>query len=236
MPASTIVIVVEDDPFVRASLEALLASAGFAVLLFASAADLLSRPLPDAVSCLVVDVRLPMGSGFDLHDDLKARGDEIPVVFVTGHGDVPMSVRAMKAGAVDFLLKPFRDQDMLDAVSSALGQDRTRREALALKGRLAARYAMLTNREREVFRLVAGGLLNKQISNELGISEITVKLHRGNLMRKLDARTLVQLVRVAENLERAGVVQPMWRPEPERGAASRAPAEPSGSRFCARKT
>ncbi len=202
----TVVLVIEDDPLVRVSLEALFASAGFATLMFASGAGLLSQPLPDAVSCLIVDVRLPQGSGFNLQADLKARGVEIPIVFMTGYGDVPMSVRAMKTGAVDFLPKPFRDQDMLDAVSSALDRDRARRDALSLRHALEAKHAGLTKREREVFRLVTDGLLNKQIAGQLGISEITVKLHRGNLMRKMEARTLAHLIHMAADLERSDFV------------------------------
>jgi FixJ family two-component response regulator len=206
MTVAPTVFVVEDDPLVRGSLEALLRSAAFDTVTFQSGVELLAEPLPDTVSCLVVDVRLPMGSGLDLHDELKARGQEIPVIFMTGFGDVPMSVRAMKAGAVDFLPKPFRDQDMLDAVSSALGRDRSRREALAAVEALQARYDALTKREREVFGMVASGLLNKQIAGRLGVSEITVKLHRGNLMRKMQARTLAHLIRLAGALERARVV------------------------------
>ncbi len=197
-----IVLVVEDDPLVRASMESLLHSAGLRSQAYSSAREVLEAQLPDGVCCFVMDVRLPHISGFDLQAELARRGYEIPIVFITGHGDIPMSVRAMKAGAVDFLAKPFRDQDMLDAVSAALTRDRARREGNAGLAVLRARFGTLSPREKEVMTLVVSGLLNKQVAAALGLSEITVKLHRSNMMRKMEARTLAGLVHMAEALER----------------------------------
>lgn len=197
-----IVLVVEDDPIVVASIQALLRSAGYASAAYSSARELLSAVLPDLVRCLVIDVRLPRYSGLDLQAELARRGDHTPIVFMTGHGDVPMSVRAMKAGAVDFLTKPFRDQDLLDAVAAALAADKTRREAVGSLSGLLARHGTLTRREKEVLELVFRGLLNKQVAGELGLSEITVKLHRAGLMRKMEARSFAELIRMAEALER----------------------------------
>lgn len=196
------VLVVEDDPIVAASVQALLRSAGYASAAYASARELLSAMLPDAVRCLVVDVRLPQGSGLDLQSELARRGDRTPIVFMTGHGDIPMSVRAMKAGAVDFLVKPFRDQDLLDAVAAALAVDKARREAVGSLSGLVARHGTLTPREKEVLELVSRGLLNKQVAGALGLSEVTVKLHRASLTRKMEARSFAELVRMAEALER----------------------------------
>jgi FixJ family two-component response regulator len=197
-----VVLIVEDDPLVRAAMESLFHSAGLASRAFATAREVLEAPLPSGVCCFVLDVRLPQISGFDLQAELARRGQDIPIVFVTGHGDIPMSVRAMKAGAVDFLPKPFRDQDMLDAVTAALARDRTRREGDASVSALRTRFATLTPREREVMELVVSGLLNKQAAAQLGLSEITVKLHRSNMMRKMEARTLAGLVHMAEALSR----------------------------------
>jgi FixJ family two-component response regulator len=201
-PEEPVVLVVEDDETVRRSTESLLRSAGYTSRTFASAADLLDAEMPDVVSCLVMDVRLPRLSGLDLHAELIRRGRRIPVIFMTGHGDIPMSVRAMKAGAIDFLAKPFRDQDLLDAVSTALNEARAQRETEAGLAELRARHASLTTREREVLTGVAAGRLNKQIAGDLGLSEITIKLHRSTLMRKMQARTLAHLLQMVEALER----------------------------------
>jgi FixJ family two-component response regulator len=197
-----IVLVVDDDNLVRRSIEDLLQSAGYRSMGFSSASDFLQHELPDTLRCLVVDVRLPRLSGLDLQAELSRRGDNIPIVFMTGHGDIPMSVKAMKAGAIDFLAKPFRDQDMLDAVAAALVADQARRDMADALQSLRARFAILSDRERQVMAGVVEGLLNKQIAGDLGLSEITVKLHRSSLMKKMEARTLAQLVRMAETLER----------------------------------
>lgn len=199
-PAAPVVLVVDDDASVRGALDSLFRSVGLRVQLFASAAELLSTKLPDVESCLVLDVRLPGVSGLDFQTQLARESNNIPIVFMTGHGDIPMSVRAMKAGAVDFLAKPFRDQDMLDAVTVALEHDRKRRESERQVGDLKALYATLSPREREIMGHVTAGLMNKQVAAEVGLSEITVKIHRGNVMRKLKARSLADLVRMAEAL------------------------------------
>ncbi len=199
------VIVVDDEPAVRDALDSLLRSVGLRTLLFASPAELLQAAPADEPGCLVLDVRLPGVSGLDFQEQLERHGIELPIVFMTGHGDIPMSVRAMKAGAVDFLAKPFRDQDMLDAVAAAIERDRARREQLAGMEPLQARYATLTPREREVMAHVVAGLMNKQVAAELGVSEITVKIHRGNVMRKMGVRSLADLVRSAQAL---GVQRP----------------------------
>ncbi len=201
-PAETppLVLVVDDDPQMRDALQALFRSVGLRSEAFGSTAALLARPLPDVESCLVLDVRLPGVSGLDFQAQLSRSDRALPVIFMTGHGDIPMSVRAMKAGAVDFLAKPFRDQDMLDAVTTALERDRLHRREQEEVLRLQALYRGLTPRERQVMGHVAAGLMNKQIAGEIGLSEITVKIHRGNLMRKLGARTVADLVRIAETL------------------------------------
>jgi FixJ family two-component response regulator len=198
-----IVLVVDDDEEVRAALGSLVRSAGFRVSLYRDAMELLAGPLPEGVRCLVADVRLPVLSGLDLQVELAKRGERVPMLFITGHGDIPMSVRAMKAGAVDFLAKPFREQDMLEAIAGALREDRQLKEREAELASLRGRFETLTNREREVLLLVTSGLLNKQVAGELGLSEITVKLHRGRAMRKMGARTLAQVVRMMEALERS---------------------------------
>jgi FixJ family two-component response regulator len=196
----SVVIVVEDDAAVRDALSSLFRSVDLAVLLYASPAELLARPLPDVAGCLVLDVRLPGISGFDFQEQLRRMEVLLPIVFMTGHGDIPMSVRAMKSGAVDFLAKPFRDQDMLDAVTSAIERDVARRCSSLATGQLRVLYDTLTPREKEVMAQVTTGLMNKQIAGVLGLSEITVKIHRGNAMRKMEARSLAELVRQADAL------------------------------------
>ena len=199
-PDASTVFVVDDDESLREALGSLFRSVGLRAELFGSAGELLERELPDVVSCLVLDIRLPGLSGLDLQAVLAKMKLRIPVIFVTGHGDIPMSVRAMKAGAVDFLPKPFRDQEMLDAVAAALERDRRRRADERAAAELQARYDTLTTRERQVMALVTAGLLNKQVAAEIGLSEITVKIHRGQAMRKMAARSLPDLVRMAELL------------------------------------
>jgi len=195
-----IVFVVDDDESVREALRSLFRSVSLKVETFGSAADFLQSELPDVASCLVLDVRLPGVSGLDFQAELAKANIHIPIIFMTGHGDIPMSVQAMKAGAVDFLTKPFRDQDMLDAVAAAIERDRSRRKDEQRLSDVRARFDSLTEREREVMGLVTAGLMNKQIAGELGLSEITVKIHRGHLMRKMAARSLADLVRMAEVL------------------------------------
>ena len=196
--AQPIVFVVDDDASLRAALAELFASVGLRVEAFGSAAEFLRRELPDGPSCLVLDVRLPGQSGLDFQADLARTNVQLPIIFITGHGDIPMTVRAMKAGAVEFLTKPFRDQDLLDAVQRALDLDRVRREERRSVDELRARFQSLTPREQEVITLVSAGLLNKQIAGELGVTEITVKVHRGNGMRKMGARTLADMMRIAQ--------------------------------------
>jgi FixJ family two-component response regulator len=202
-PASAgepIVFVIDDDASMRRALTNLFQSVGLRVEVFGSAPEMLQSKLPDAASCLVLDIRLPGLSGLDFQTELAKASIHIPIIFMTGHGDIPMTVRAMKGGAVDFLTKPFRDQDMLDAVVAAIERDRKRREAERIVTNLQALFETLTSREREVLALVASGLMNKQIAAELGLAEITVKIHRGHIMKKMGARSLADLVRKAETL------------------------------------
>jgi FixJ family two-component response regulator len=197
---ASIVLIVEDDRSFREALQRLFRSVGLATEVFGSAAELLQSRLPDVPSCLVLDIRLPGPSGLDIQSELANAGIEVPIIFMTGHGDIPMTVRAMKAGAADFLTKPFRDQDMLDAVTAAIERDRRRREGQGLALELQSRYELLTPREREVMGFVAAGLMNKQIAGEIGLSEITVKIHRGHVMKKMGAQSLADLVRMADAL------------------------------------
>jgi len=202
-PASakeSMVFVIDDDASMRRALTNLFQSVGLKVEVFGSAPEMLHSRLPDVASCLVLDVRLPGLSGLDFQTELAKANIHIPIIFMTGHGDIPMTVKAMKSGAVDFLTKPFRDQDMLDAVVMAIERDRKRREVEKIVDNLKALFESLTAREREVLALVASGLMNKQIAAELGLAEITVKIHRGHIMRKMGARSLADLVRKAETL------------------------------------
>ncbi|WP_296947787.1 response regulator transcription factor [uncultured Massilia sp.] len=196
-----LVHVVDDDDTVRDSLSRLLRSVGMQVACYPSVAEFLRAPRPEVCSCLLLDVRLQgAASGLDLQDQLNRDGVALPVIFMTGFGDIPMTVRAMKGGAVDFLSKPFREQDLLDAIQAALARDRARRERGQAHAELEARYRTLSPRERQVMALAVSGLMNKQIAGEVGTSEITVKIHRGNAMRKMEAKTFADLVRMAEAL------------------------------------
>ena len=195
-----LVFIVEDDESMRTALSNLFQSVGLEAVVFGSAADMLQSKLPDVASCLVLDIRLPGLSGLDFQAELARANIHIPIIFITGHGDIPMSVRAMKGGAVDFLTKPFRDQDMLDAVTVAIEWDRKRRESDRIVASLQVHFQTLTPREREILALVSSGLMNKQIAAELGLAEITVKIHRGHIMKKMDAKSLADLLRKAETL------------------------------------
>jgi FixJ family two-component response regulator len=198
--ARGVVYVIDDDASMRESLKSLLRSVGLRVETFGAAPDFFEKKLPDVAICLVVDVRLPGLSGLDFQAELSKANIDVPIIFITGHGDIAMTVKAMKAGAVEFLAKPFRDQDLLDAVKLALEMDeakRRRREASAV---VRARFEALTPREQEVMSLVSAGLLNKQVAAEMGVSEITVKVHRGNVMRKMKANSLADLVLIADML------------------------------------
>ena len=195
-----IVFVVDDDPSMRKALSNLFRSVGLRAEVFGSARELLESELLEVASCLVLDIRLPGPSGLDFQAELAKANIQIPIIFMTGHGDIPMTVKAMKAGAVDFLTKPFRDQDMLDAVAIAIERDRERRKDEKIVAELRAVFETLTARERDVLALVASGLMNKQIAAEIGLAEITVKIHRGHIMRKMGAKSLADLVRMAEML------------------------------------
>ena len=194
------VFIVDDDAQVRESLKDLIRSVGLRVELFASAQEFLGAQHPDAPTCLVLDVRMPGLSGFDLQKQASEAGLEIPIIFITGHGDIPMTVRAMKAGAIEFLSKPFRDQDLLDAIQQALERSRKAREQQSVTKELRRRFASLTSRQREVMERVVAGLINKETGAELGISEKTVKIQRHQVMEKMGARSLPELVRMADSL------------------------------------
>lgn len=195
-----VVFVVDDDPSVRRALDSLLRSVGLDVQTFGSAEEFQRSDRPDVPACLILDIRMPGRSGLDFQSELVKSRSELPIVFITGHGDIPMSVRAMKAGAIEFLTKPFRDQDLIDAVQTGLGKDRLRRQRAAALADLRERFSTLTAREREIMTLVAAGRLNKQIAADLDVSEITVKVHRGQLMRKMLAKSPTDLIRMADRL------------------------------------
>ncbi|MEI9986310.1 MAG: response regulator [Aliidongia sp.] len=195
------VVVIDDDPSIREALESLLESVGLHVQVYGSASEFLSAGRPDGPTCLVLDVRLPGQGGLEFQRSLSNAGIHLPIIFITGHGDIPMSVQAMKGGAIEFMTKPFRDQDLLDAIQSGLERDRTQRERDRQIAQLRARYESLTSREREILALVVSGRLNKQIAATIGLSEITVKVHRGTMMRKMEAKSLGDLVLMAEKLK-----------------------------------
>jgi len=201
-PSNTesLVLLIDDDAAVRESVKSLLRSVGLQVEAFGTAAEFLASKPPDVPSCLVLDVRLPGVRGLDFQDELAKADIHVPISFITGHGDIPMTVKAMKAGAVEFLPKPFRDQDLLDAVRVGLDRDRVRRESDKSTSKLRTDFETLTAREQQVIALVTSGLMNKQIAAQIGVSEITVKVHRGNAMRKMGAKSLAELVRMADAL------------------------------------
>jgi FixJ family two-component response regulator len=198
--AQSVVYVIDDDQAVRDALSSLFRSVGLQVKTFAAAPEFLKSKPADVPSCLVLDIRLPGQSGLEFQAELAKANIHVPIIFITGHGDIPMTVRAMKAGAVEFLTKPFRDQDLLDAVQLGLDRDRIRRDRAAADSKLRGRFEELTAREQEVMAFVTSGLMNKQIAAEIGLSEITVKVHRGSVMRKMGAKSLAELVRMADIL------------------------------------
>jgi FixJ family two-component response regulator len=198
--AQRVVYVIDDDGPTRESLKSLFGSVGLRVETFGSATDFLGQKLPDAAMCLVVDIRLPGLSGLDFQAELSSAHIDIPIIFITGHGDIAMTVKAMKAGAVEFLTKPFRDQDLLDAVKLGLEKDEAKRKSQMASATVRALFASLTPREQEVMKLVTAGLMNKQVAAEMGVSEITVKVHRGNVMRKMKATSLADLIQMVDML------------------------------------
>jgi FixJ family two-component response regulator len=197
----SVVFVVDDDASMRDAMQRLFRSVGLQVEVFASTAEFLQSKLADVPCCLVLDVRLPGLSGLDFQAELAKANIQVPIIFMTGHGDIPMTVKAMKAGAIEFLPKPFRDQDMLDAVRVGIARDRARREGERAISDVRAKFATLTSREQEVMGFVTAGLMNKQIAGEMQLAEITVKLHRGSVMRKMGAKSLADLVRMADDVE-----------------------------------
>lgn len=200
MGVEPVVYVIDDDPGIRQALARLFRSVDLRAELYASANELMQRELPAVPSCIILDVRLPGLSGFELHAELTKTDIHIPIIFVTAYGDIPMSVRAMKGGAIDFLTKPYRDQDMLDAVTAAIAFDRARLDAENIRRDVRTRFDFLTPREQQVMALATAGLMNKQIAADIGLSEITVKIHRGHVMKKMQAKSFADLVRMAETL------------------------------------
>jgi FixJ family two-component response regulator len=199
--AQPVVVIIDDDPDIRDALQGLLETVDLQATLFATASEFLASKRPEGPCCIVVDVRLPGLSGLDFQQELVRENIPIPVIFITGHGDIPMSVRAMKAGAVEFLTKPLRDQDLLDAIQAALRRDRARLEDERKVADLRTRQETLTTRERQVMALLVSGRVNKQIAAEVGISEVTVRLHRGQIMRKMHASSLADLIRTADKID-----------------------------------